>query len=110
MRSVRDFDEYITAPHSGFSGADDYYHRAASARVIERISLPTLIVHAQDDPFIRLLPETREKIVANPNIRFIETKHGGHCAFLADPNEYDGRWAERKIVEFALEQMTLFRF
>ena len=109
MRSVRDFDEYITAPHSGFSGADDYYHRAASARVIERISLPTLIVHAEDDPFIRLLPETREKIVANPNIRFIETKHGGHCAFLADPNGYDGRWAERKIVEFALEQMTLLR-
>ena len=103
MRSVRDFDEYVTAPHSGFSGADDYYHRAASARVIERISVPTLIVHSKDDPFIRLLPGTREKIVANRCIRFVETEHGGHCAFLADPNGYDGRWAERKIVAFALQ-------
>ena len=105
MRSVREFDEYVTAPHSGFSGADDYYHRAASARVIDRISLPTLIVHAKDDPFIRLLTASRDKIAANPNIRFIETEHGGHCAFLADPNGYDGRWAERKIIEFALEHL-----
>jgi uncharacterized protein len=100
MRSVREFDDVITAPYSGFAGADDYYHRAAAARVIDQIGVPTLIVHAQDDPFIRILPETRAKVLANPHIQFIETRHGGHCAFLAEPNGYDGRWAERKIVEF----------
>jgi len=100
MRSVREFDEFITAPHSGFTGADDYYHRAAAARVIDRIQVPTLIVYAQDDPFIRILPESRAKITANPHIQFIETEHGGHCAFLAEPNGYDGYWAERKIIEF----------
>jgi predicted alpha/beta-fold hydrolase len=60
-------------------------------------------VHAKDDPFIRVTPETRAKISANPNITFIETEHGGHCAFLAAPNGYDGRWAERTIVQFVEE-------
>jgi len=106
MRSVREFDDVITAPHSGFTGADDYYYRAAAARVIDQIRVPTLIVHAQDDPFIRILPETRAKVLANPHIHFIETQHGGHCAFLAEPNGYDGRWAERKIIEFAQRHST----
>ena len=100
-RSIREFDDQITARFSGFTGADDYYFRAAAARVIERITLPTLVIHAHDDPFIRILPETRAKLEANPNITFIETSHGGHCAFLAPPNGYDGRWAERQIVNFA---------
>ena len=100
IHSVREFDDKITAPVSGFAGADDYYYRAAAARVVEHIKLPTLIIHALDDPFIRILPETREKILANPNITYIETAHGGHCAFLADPNGYDGRWAERTLVGF----------
>jgi predicted alpha/beta-fold hydrolase len=98
--SVRDFDDKITAFYSGFASADDYYTRAAAARVVDHISVPTLVIHALDDPFIRMLPETRAKIIANPNIRFMETKHGGHCGFLADPQGYDGRWSERQIVEF----------
>jgi len=98
--SIRDFDDIITAPYCGFAGADDYYHRAAAARVIDRIAVPTLVLHAADDPFIRLLPETREKMRANLHITFVETAHGGHCAFLAQPNGYDGRWAERQIINF----------
>jgi predicted alpha/beta-fold hydrolase len=54
IRSLRDFDHRITALYSGFASADDYYHRAAAARVIDRITVPTLILHAIDDPFIRL--------------------------------------------------------
>jgi predicted alpha/beta-fold hydrolase len=103
IRTLRDFDDQITARHGGFNGADDYYYRAASARVIDRVAVPTLIVHSLDDPFIRLSDETRGKILANGNIRYVEAAHGGHCAFLADPVGYDGRWAERKIVEFATE-------
>jgi uncharacterized protein len=98
--SIREFDDVITARYCGFSGADDYYHRAAAARVIDRIALPTLVLHAADDPFIRLLPETRKKMQANPQITFLETPHGGHCAFLSQPNGYDGRWAERQIIHF----------
>jgi uncharacterized protein len=98
--SIREFDDVITAPYCGFSGADDYYYRAAAARVMEKVAVPTLVLHAADDPFIRLLPETRQKMKANPHITFVETRHGGHCAFLAQPNGYDGRWAERQIIHF----------
>ena len=62
--------------------------------------MPSLLIHDMDDPFIRILPETRAKLAANPHITFIETAHGGHCAFLAPASGYDGRWAEREIVEF----------
>lgn len=100
LRSIRDFDEQITARYCGFEGAQDYYERAAAANVIDRIAVPTLVLHSEDDPFIRVLPETRRKLEKNPNITFIETASGGHCAFLAEPNGYDGRWAEREAVRF----------
>ncbi len=98
--SVRAFDNQVTAPFSGFRDADDYYARAAAANVVDRIAVPTVIVHAVDDPFIRIQPETRTKLLANPNIRYLETANGGHCAFLAPPNGYDGYWAERQILDF----------
>jgi predicted alpha/beta-fold hydrolase len=103
IRSLREFDDKITAFYCGFTGADDYYSRAAAANVIDRIAVPVLIIHAVDDPFIRLQPETRRRIIATANITFIETEDGGHCAFIAEPNgarRDDGRWAEREIVEF----------
>jgi predicted alpha/beta-fold hydrolase len=100
MRSLRDFDDLITARYSEFRDADDYYTRAAAARVVDRISVPTFILHALDDPFIRVLPETREKLSHNPHITFVETTHGGHCAFLSAANGYDGRWAERQAIAF----------
>jgi hypothetical protein len=100
LRSLRDFDDQITARYCGFSGAQDYYTRAASSNVLDRIAIPTLVLHAEDDPFIRVLPATREKLVANPNITYVETDHGGHCAFLAESDGDDGRWAERQAIAF----------
>jgi predicted alpha/beta-fold hydrolase len=101
VNSIRTYDEYIVAPNCGFAGADDYYYRVAAARVIDRIAVPTLLLHALDDPFIRFLPDTREKIQTNPNIAFIETERGGHCGFLASPTEHDdGYWAESTLLNF----------
>jgi hypothetical protein len=99
-RSIRDFDNRITSPHCGFTCADDYYQRASGSPFLDRIALPTLVIHAQDDPFVRLLPTTRAALLANPQIRLVETEHGGHCGFVANPDGYDGRWAEREIVSF----------
>ncbi|MCU1255069.1 MAG: Alpha/beta hydrolase [Candidatus Angelobacter sp.] len=98
--TIREFDDVVTARYCGFESAEDYYTRSGAYRVIENIALPTLVIHAIDDPFIRLLPETRAKILANLHITLLETAHGGHCAFLAQPNGYDGRWAERQIMHF----------
>ena len=98
--TIREFDDIITARYCGFLGAQDYYDRAAAARVVDKISVPALVIHADDDPFIRLLPETRIKMQENKFVTLLETKHGGHCAFLAHANGYDGRWAERQIIRF----------
>ena len=106
-RTIREFDDVVTAPYSGFTGADDYYYRAAAARVVEKISVPTLIIHALDDPFIRMLPDTRAKMLSNTHITLLETEHGGHCAFLASPNGYDGRWAERQMIHFFRHHFSL---
>ena len=57
MRSLRDFDNEVTARYCGFAGADDYYRRASSSPLVPRIAVPTLVIHAQDDPFVRILPE-----------------------------------------------------
>jgi predicted alpha/beta-fold hydrolase len=102
IRSLRDFDDKIVARYCSFRDADDYYHRSASARVIDRIAVPTLILLALDDPFIRVTAETREKILANPNIQFIETAHGGHCAYLGTAPGDDIHWAESTIVRYLL--------
>ena len=105
VTSLRDFDDRITALYSGFRSATDYYHRAAAARVLDKIAIPTLLLHACDDPFIRFNEETRDIITANPNITLLETEHGGHCAFLATPdrtNDNDGYWAEHTAKRFLL--------
>jgi len=102
VRSIREFDNKVVARYWGFRDADDYYDRAASARVVDRIAVPTLILHAQDDPFIRLLPDTRAKLLANPCIAFVETRHGGHCAYLSrDPGD-EIHWAEATVMRFLL--------
>ena len=62
-----------------------------------------MILHAADDPFIRLLPETRAKLHANPVIDFVETRHGGHCAYLSgDPGD-EIHWAESALMRYLLE-------
>ena len=50
--SIRQFDDRYTAPHHGFDGASDYYHRASAMRVIDRVARPALIISAADDPFV----------------------------------------------------------
>ena len=100
IRSIREFDQKVVARYCGFSSADDYYYRAASARVVDRIAVPTLILCAQDDPFIRITPETRARILLNPHIAFVESRHGGHCAFLSRRSTGDVHWAEATVVRY----------
>jgi predicted alpha/beta-fold hydrolase len=102
IRTVRQFDEAYTAPHFGFAGASDYYHRASALRVVDRIRVPALIITAEDDPFVPVEPFRDPRLTGNPHIRLIVTRHGGHCGFIAPSrNGDDGYWAEQQIVEFA---------
>ena len=104
VSTLRGFDDKITAYYCGFDGASDYYSRAAAANVVDRIAVPAFILHAANDPFIRVLPETRSKIAANPNITFLETEDGGHCSFVAQPDGDDGHWAENRVLEFLADR------
>jgi uncharacterized protein len=102
IRTMRDFDREVVARYGGFAGAEDYYQSVASSNWADHIVVPTLILHALDDPFIRMIPETRAKLVANPHVTLIETEHGGHCAFLSPERGEAGYWAETTVLGFLL--------
>jgi predicted alpha/beta-fold hydrolase len=105
IRTVRQFDAAYTAPYFGFASAEDYYHRAAALRVIDRIQVPALVITAEDDPFVPPESFRDPALAANPNVTLVVTRHGGHCGFLAERSgpDDDGYWAERQIVAFAGE-------
>ena len=101
VKTVRQFDEVYTAPYFGFRTAADYYHRASAMRIVERIVVPTLIITAEDDPFVPTPPFHDPRITANPHIDLRISAHGGHCGFVgAKSGEDDGYWAEGQIVDF----------
>ena len=102
VRTVRDFDETFTAPHFGYADASDYYARASALRFIADIRLPTLILTAQDDPFVPFASFTNEAISDNPHVHLLAPPHGGHVGFIAAHAEPGGDrfWAEHRIVEF----------
>lgn len=107
IRTVREFDDVYTAPYFGFRSAEDYYHRASSLRIIDRIALPTLVITAEDDPFVPSQPFRDAKIRDNPHIDLRVCEHGGHCGFVgpssAGSGGDDGYWAENQIVSFVSE-------
>lgn len=105
IRSLREFDDRITAFYTGYHSAEDYYFRVAAARVVDRIAVPTLILHAIDDPFVHIARETLAALEANPHITLLQPEHGGHCAFLGPPDRArgeDGYWAEMTLLRFVL--------
>jgi uncharacterized protein len=102
MRNFIDFDEGITAPMFGFSGATDYYAQASSRPVLGAISVPTLLVNARDDSF--LTPECfpLDDARRSPAFHLEMPNHGGHVGFVGDrvaevPGWY---WSERRAVEW----------
>ena len=102
IRSVRAFDETFTAPHFGFDSAADYYHRASALRVVQQIRVPTLILTADDDPFVPSAAFRDPQVTSNPYVHVTITRHGGHCGFLTSPSlGDDGYWAETQIVRMA---------
>ena len=100
VRTVRQFDDVITARYCGFRDAEDYYYRASALRVIAAIRVPTLIMTAQDDPFVPFATFQNGTFAANPNVTLIAPKHGGHCAFISRERGEERFWAEARLVEF----------
>jgi uncharacterized protein len=98
---MRDFDDRYTAPDGGYASGADYYDRAGACHVLDTIAVPTLIITAQDDPFIPYSMFTTPVIQHHPKIRIIAPRHGGHCGFFHwAPNGEDPYWAENRIMDF----------
>ena len=103
IRSLRDFDDKIVARYFDYNNAEDYYTRAAAANVVSSIKVSTLYLHSNDDPFIKLLPRTQAALEANPQVQFVLTNHGGHCAFLGNTRGEDVHWAEMTVANWLEE-------
>jgi predicted alpha/beta-fold hydrolase len=101
IRTLREFDEMYTAPDGGYKNADDYYEQAGARHVLGNIAVPTLIITAQDDPFIPYRIFDVPALRQNPRIRFLAPAHGGHCGFIQRATLGEDRyWAENRLVEF----------
>jgi predicted alpha/beta-fold hydrolase len=102
VRTVREFDDAITAPHFGYRDADDYYYRASASRVIGQIAVPALILTAQDDPVVPFGIFQAPGVRGNPQISVVAPEWGGHCAFISRFAGRERFWAEARAVEFCL--------
>jgi len=105
VRNVRDFDESITAKFCGFRGADDYYERSSAMHFLETIRRPTLVLTAQDDPFVPFRIFEHAALRENTNIQLVAPQHGGHCAFISAEGWAERFWAEARIVDFCRAQL-----
>jgi len=100
VRTVREFDDFITAPQFGYRDAQDYYDHVGAKRVAANVRLPLLMITAQDDPFVTYASFLAARISDNPAIQFVATTHGGHCAFISKYSGPERFWAEQRLVEF----------
>lgn len=100
LRTVREFDDAITAPNFGYRDAQEYYEAAGAKRVVDKISVPYLLITAQDDPFVPYEAIRASGIEHNPCVTCNAPRHGGHCAFISNQSGAERFWAESRIVDF----------
>lgn len=81
IRSIREFDDCLTAPLHGFVDAADYYQRASAGPLLGQVRCPMLLVHAEDDPFLAEVLPTQSSLPAC--IKLLRSRHGGHVGFVS---------------------------
>jgi len=98
VKRWRDFDEFFSAPINGFDNAQDFYDQASSIHFLEDITIPTLLVNAQNDPI--LTPSCFPTAIAESHkyLYLESTKRGGHVSFLESNQYYT--WMERRALAF----------
>jgi len=100
IRGISEFDDRYTAPDGGYASGADYYDRAGARHVLGQIAVPTIIITAQDDPFIPYSMFSLAAITQNPHIVLRAPHYGGHCGFVQrDRQDEDKFWVENRIIE-----------
>ncbi|WP_375444838.1 YheT family hydrolase [uncultured Fibrella sp.] len=100
IRSLREFDDLITAPLHGFDGVVDYYTRNSSLSFLSKITVPTLVLNARNDPFLspECFPEALAKELTCVWMEFPE--QGGHCGFPSANGLQAPTYAEERVLQF----------
>jgi predicted alpha/beta-fold hydrolase len=109
VRSMLDFDDAVTAPVHGFASADDYYERSSALRFLAGIRRPTLLLSAEDDPFLpaAVLDEVRRVAAGNRSLEVEFTRHGGHVGFVGGRVPWRPFYhAEWRVVDFLARQLA----
>ncbi len=102
-RTLRAFDDAVTAPLHGFRDADDYYRRSSSGPHLAGIRVPTLLIHSRDDPFLPEAAIPRGAMEANPFLTPALTERGGHVGFLEGTPWRPRFWGDDEAVRFLAE-------
>jgi uncharacterized protein len=98
LKNFKDFDDRYTAPIHGFKSAEDYWQKCSCKPFLQRITVPTLLINARNDPFLADACYPHEQATANPNLHLETPLHGGHVGFMSFTNgEY---WSETRAVPF----------
>jgi len=98
-RTLREFDEVVTAPLHGFRDTDDYWTRASAKPVLGRIAVPTLLVNARNDPFLPAAALPRPDEVSS-HVHCDFPGEGGHAAFVSGPFPGNLEWLPRRVTAF----------
>jgi predicted alpha/beta-fold hydrolase len=106
-RSLREFDEAATAPLHGFASAEIYYREASSGPHLEKVRVPTLLVHAFDDPFLPASAVPADAIARNPWLLGAIHPRGGHVGFLEGSRPWrPAFWAESEAARYLGEVLA----
>ena len=106
VRTVREFDEVITATYCGFRGASDYYAQSSALRIMGDIRVPTFVLTSQDDPFVPFASFSDATLARNPEIVLTSPQRGGHCAFISRDSGDARFWAEARLMNDCLNLVT----
>jgi uncharacterized protein len=98
-RTLREFDNVVTAPLHGFRDTDDYWTRASSKPWLARIAVPTLVLNARNDPFLPHAALPQQTQVSNA-VTLEFPAQGGHVGFVTAPFPGQLQWLPRRIIEF----------
>ena len=99
IKTLIQFDDEYTAPLHYFSNAIEYYEKCSSIHFIGKIKIPTLIVNAQNDPFLSPSTHGRPELFKNPLVQFENPRYGGHVGFALF-NQNGLYWSELRALDF----------
>ena len=102
IRSFYEFDSLYTAPLHGFATVEEYWHVSSGLHFLPRISVPTLLLTAQDDPFLSPSCIPNQDSIQSPHILLETPEHGGHVGFI-DSINLKSTWLDRRILSFISE-------